>query len=157
MIQQFTRFRCANAQVNQQNRTTFNRELSGLCRGCGQNWTSTHRQVCPALGKKCNHCGLLNHFAKVCRRKHYKSKNPKQNKRIKTVENSENTYQSGNQIVNFLNYNEQYNSEHDSSEDTYIAMLELIIPPQSLCETWQKQLAIKIAICSLIKAVDVLK
>ena len=28
-----------------------------------------HRQVCPALSKKSNHCGLLNHFAKVCQKK----------------------------------------------------------------------------------------
>ena len=67
--QQFNQFRGANVRLNQTNRTTFNRESTGLCRGCGQNWTPTRRQVCPALGKKCNHCGLLSHFAKVCRKK----------------------------------------------------------------------------------------
>ena len=59
---QFSRFRGANVRMKQSSRNTFNREAAGLCRGCGQNWTSTHRQVCPALGKKWIHCGLLNHF-----------------------------------------------------------------------------------------------
>ena len=30
---------------------TFNRAATGLCRGCGQNWTSIHCQVYPALSK----------------------------------------------------------------------------------------------------------
>ena len=68
-IQSFNRFRGVNARGNQSGRVTVNRAASGQCRGCGQVWTPTHCQVCPALGKKCNHCGLLNHFAKVCRKK----------------------------------------------------------------------------------------
>ena len=68
-IQSFNRFRGANARVNQSGIISFNRAANSQCRGCGQNWTSTHRQVCPALVKKCNHCGLLNHFAAVCRKK----------------------------------------------------------------------------------------
>jgi hypothetical protein len=27
------------------------------------------REECPAFGKKCNICGLSNHFSKVCRRR----------------------------------------------------------------------------------------
>ena len=54
-IQSFNRFRGANSRVNQLGRISFNQAANGQCRGCGQNWTSTHRQVCPALGKKCNH------------------------------------------------------------------------------------------------------
>ena len=68
-IQSFNGFRGANTPGIQSNRTTLNRATIGECRGCGQNWTLTHCQVCPALGKNCNHCGLLNHFAKVCRKK----------------------------------------------------------------------------------------
>ena len=67
--------------------------------------------------KKRNHCGLLNDIAKVCRNN---SKNPQQSKRI------ENTDQSDNQTVNSINNNEQYNSEYDSSDDNYIAMIEQI-------------------------------
>ena len=53
-IQSFNRFRGANTRGNQSSRTTFNPAAIGQCRGCGQNWTPTHRQVCPARGKKCN-------------------------------------------------------------------------------------------------------
>ena len=127
MLQQFTRFCGSNARVNQHTRSAFNRQSFGLCRGCGQNWTLTHRHLCPALGKKCNHWGLLNHFSKVCRKKKQNnSKNPQENKRINNVKNLENTEQSDNQNVNFINYNEQFYSEYDSSADNYIAMIEHI-------------------------------
>ena len=71
VIQQLTQFCGPNARMNQQNRSTFNRELNGFCRCCGQNRTLTHRHrhVCPALVKKYNYCGLLLLFAKVCREK----------------------------------------------------------------------------------------
>ena len=35
------------------------------CRNCGG--TYPHKDSCPARNKKCNSCGKLNHFAKVCR------------------------------------------------------------------------------------------
>ena len=59
VIQQFTRFRGANTRTQQCNRNRFNLETNSLCRNCEQNWTSTNRQVCPALGMKCNHWELL--------------------------------------------------------------------------------------------------
>ena len=68
-IQSFNRFRGPGVRGNQSGRTVVNRASVEQCRRCGQAWTPTHRQVCTAMGKKCNHCGLLNHFAKVCRRK----------------------------------------------------------------------------------------
>ena len=67
--QSFSRFRGASASENPSGNAAVNRASVGQCRGCGQAWTTTHRQVCPAMGKKCNHCGLINHFAKVCRKK----------------------------------------------------------------------------------------
>ena len=66
-IKSFNRFRGAGARGNQSGRVAVNRASVGQC--TGQAWTTTHRQVCPAMGKKCNHCGLLNHFAKVWRQK----------------------------------------------------------------------------------------
>ena len=132
-IQSFKRFRGANARVNQSGRISFNRAANGQGRGCAQNWTSTHRLVCPALVKKRNHCGLLNHFSKVCQKKLNNTKNSRQDTRINNVENSENTEQSESQNVNFLNYNEQYNSEYDSSDDNYVAVVEnLNTPPIAL-------------------------
>ena len=123
-IQSLNIFRGAKARVNQSGRISFNRAANGQCRGCGQSWTSTHRQVRPALGKKCNHWGLLNHFAKVSRKKLNNTKKSRQDTRIKNVESSDNAEQLENQIVNFINKNEQYNSEYDSSDDNYVAMVE---------------------------------
>ena len=38
---------------------------SSKCRNCGGAYL--HTDSCPARNKKCNSCGKLNHFAKVCR------------------------------------------------------------------------------------------
>ena len=59
-IQSYSRFRGAGARGNQTCRIAVNRAAIGQCRGCHQVWNSTHRQLCPALGKKCNYCGLPN-------------------------------------------------------------------------------------------------
>ena len=56
------------------------------------------------------------------------SKNFQQSKRINNVQNLENTEESENQNLNFINYNEQYNSEYDSSDDNYFAIREHINP-----------------------------
>ena len=90
-IQSFNQFRGADVRGKQSGRTVVNRASVGQCRGCGQAWTPMHRQVCPAMGKKCNHCGLLNHFAKVCRRKLNNARNTQQNTRINNVETAETT------------------------------------------------------------------
>ena len=92
-IQSFNRFRGANARGNQSGRISFNRTATGQCRGCGQTWTSTHRQGCPALGKKGNHCGQLNHFAKLCQKKSNKTRSFLQDTRINNVENPDKTEQ----------------------------------------------------------------
>ena len=38
------------------------------CSNCGRNWLPNHRERRFAKGKTCNHCGLLDHFAKICRK-----------------------------------------------------------------------------------------
>ena len=75
------------------------------------------------MGKKCNHCGLPNHFAKVCLKKLNNSKHSQQGTRINNLENSEATEKSEGQNVNFINYNEQYNTEYDFLDDNYVAMV----------------------------------
>ena len=117
IIQSFNQFRGAGARGNQPGRVAVNRASVGQCRGCSQAWTTTHRQVCPAMGKKCNHCGLLNHFAKVCRKKLNNARNSRHNNRINNVETAKTTDQNTihvNQNVNYINYNEQFNSDYDS-------------------------------------------
>ena len=93
-IQPFNRFRGANARGNQPGRVAINRATVGQCRGCDQAWITTHRQVCHALGKKCNHCGLLNHFAKVYRKKLNNLRNSRQGNRINNVEKAETSEQN---------------------------------------------------------------
>ena len=132
-IQSFNRFCGAGVCGNQSGRTLVNRASVGQCRGCGQAWTPTHRQVCPAMGKKCNHCGLLNHFAKVCRRKFNNARDTQQNTRINNVETAETTNQNSsqeNQNVNYINYNEQINLDYDSSDDNYVATVDKVYSPQ---------------------------
>ena len=50
-IQSFNRFCGAKARANPSRRVAVNRAAIDHCRGCGQVWTPTHRQDCPALGK----------------------------------------------------------------------------------------------------------
>ena len=86
-----------------------------------------------ARGKKCNHCYLLNHFAKVCPRKLNNARYTQQNNRIINVETTETTNQKSNQEsqnVNYINYNEQINSDYDSSDDNYVATVENVSSPQ---------------------------
>ena len=128
-IQQFNRFCSASVRGNQSSRAVANRASVGQCRGCGQIWTPTHRQVCPAMGKKCNHCGLQNHFEKVCRRRLNNTRNTQQTNCINPVETAETSNQNSSQEnssqnVNYINYKEQINSDYDSSDDNYVATVE---------------------------------
>ena len=119
-IHSLNRFRGAGARGNQSGRVAVYRATIGQCRGYGQVWTTTHRQVCTAMGKKCNHFGLLNHFAKLCRKKLNNSRNSRQGNRISNVEKAETTEQnthSENQNVNYINYNEQFHSDYDSLDN----------------------------------------
>ena len=68
--EQLNRLRGANARPQQRGRNSINGDSNGLCSNYRQKWTPSHRQVCIATGNKCNHCGILNHFAEVCRKKH---------------------------------------------------------------------------------------
>ena len=132
VIQSFNRFCGAGARGNQSGRLAVNRASVGQCRGCGQAWTTTHLQVCPAMGKKCIHCGLLNHFAKLCRKKLNNARNSVQNNRINNVETCKTTDQNTsqeNQNVNYINYNEQFISDYDSSDDNYVATVENVRSP----------------------------
>ena len=84
------------------------------------------------MGKKCNHCGLLNHFAKVCRRKLNNTRNSQQTNRINNVETVETSNQNSSQEsqnVSYTNYNEQLSSDYESSDENYVATVENISSP----------------------------
>ena len=66
-IQSFNRFCGAGGRGNQSGRVAVNRATIGQCRGCGQAWSTTHRQVCPALGKKCSNISQTFQYAQTFR------------------------------------------------------------------------------------------
>ena len=66
-VNQVQRMRIANATPFSTMNITA-RKKPTTCHFRGMIWTSEHRNRCPARGKKCNNCGIENHFAKVCRK-----------------------------------------------------------------------------------------
>ena len=79
---------------------------------------------------------MSNHFAKVCRKKLKTTRNSRQGSRFNNVETAETAEQitnSENQNVNYINYNEQLNSDYDSSDNKYVATVENVsTPPNAL-------------------------
>ena len=75
-VNQVQRMRIANATPFSKMNTTA-RKKPTTCLFCGINWSSEHRNKCPASGKKCNNCGIQNHFAKFCRKPKDPSSYPK--------------------------------------------------------------------------------
>ena len=90
------------------------------CSNCGGNWLPNHRDKRIAKGKICNNCGLMNHFAKVCR----KQKNAKpQNSKKRTV-NSVDEEPHTEESLNFLRSTKLYDSEYSCGEDNTVALIE---------------------------------
>ena len=77
------------------------------CYRCGNRFMAGHLQNCPATKKTCNHCGLVGHFRKVCR---------KQNEKIKFVNKEENDTQ---EFVNIVNVENNNDFEYESVFSTY--------------------------------------
>ena len=53
---------------NSKNARRQNNRSTLYCSNFGGIWLPNHRDECIAKNKTCNNCGLLNHFAKVCRK-----------------------------------------------------------------------------------------
>ena len=125
-------YHTGHATATKTNDGTIASASVGQRRGCGQAWTTTHRQVCSAMGKKCNRCDLLNHFAKVCGKKLNNSQNSRQINRINNVETAETTDQNTsqeNQNVNYISYYEQFICDYDSLDENYVATVENVRSP----------------------------
>ena len=89
-VNQVQRMRIANATPFSNMNTTA-RKKPTICHFSGMNWTSEHRNKCPARGKKCNNCGIENHFAKVCRKPKDPGSYPKPRPRVNNVEKDDQT------------------------------------------------------------------
>ena len=58
-----------NNKINNRQNYQSQKQSQQTCAGCGDVHTMPYRRqdVCPAWGKKCAKCGLVGHFARVCR------------------------------------------------------------------------------------------
>jgi hypothetical protein len=70
----------------QQKQSKFEPKKKTNCRNCGGEFP--HASKCPALGKTCNFCRKMNHFAKVCRSKRGRQ-NTNNNTRVHNLGNNE--------------------------------------------------------------------
>ena len=109
-----------NNASKQNNRSTLN------CSNCGGIWLPNHREKFIATGKTCNNCGLLNHFAKVCRKQKNANTKPQdsEKKMVRVVEEEPHPEDS----VNFLRPGKLYESDYISGEeDNTVAMIETAV------------------------------
>ena len=108
-------------QPNQRPTTsTPTRQSNQLYRNCALTWSANHRDKFIAKGKKCNNCGLQNHFLQVCRKP--KSSSNKPTRAIVNPIEESTTDQSVNAIQN-ADYNPQCESDYDSSYDNKVASI----------------------------------
>ena len=82
------------------------------------NWTPERRNKCPARGKKCNNCGIENHFAEVCRKPKDPSSYPKPKPRVNNVENDD---QTDDVNQNSADFDPDLESNYSSDEDNCVA------------------------------------
>ena len=86
---------------------------------CG-NWLPNHRDKGFAKGKIFNNCGLINHFAKVCRKQ--KNAKPQNSKKRTVITVDEEPHPEHS--VNFPRSTKRYESDCSSGEDKTVALIE---------------------------------
>ena len=116
-VNQVQRMRIANATPFSTMNTTA-RKKPTTCHFCGMSWTPEHRNRCPARGKKCNNCGIENHFAKACRKPKDPYSYPKPKPRVNNVEKDDQT-EDVNQIS--ADFDPDWESNYSSDEDNCVA------------------------------------
>ena len=96
----------------QQTNTNFTkRNQTNHCSNCIQACQQNHKKNCFALGKKCNNCGIVNHFAKICKKPKQKNQNRNKHNIKSDKEVNEET------VKNVENINTSSESEGSSSDD----------------------------------------
>ena len=121
-VNQVQRMRIANATAFSTMNTTA-RKKPTACHFCGMSWTPQHRNRCPARGKKCNNCGIENHFAKVCRKPKDSNSYPKPKPRVNNVEKDDQT-EDFNHIS--ANFDPDLESNYSSDEDNRVASVSSV-------------------------------
>ena len=100
--------------TRQSNRSTL------YCSNCGGTWLPNHRDKCIAKGKTSNNCGLLTHFAKVCRKQKTVKPVDAKKKMVSVVEEEPHPEDS----VNFLQPAKLYKLDYSTGEDNTVAVIE---------------------------------
>ena len=97
-----------------------------ICPNCGYGWSALHRQKSPARGKNCKNCGIVNHFAKVCRKPKLPYKpTPRVNNvddsvsEAATVGTSTKATEQVNKLDRLLKQHSIYDANYDSDYDDY--------------------------------------
>ena len=91
-----------------------------ICPNCGYGWSAAHRQNCPVRGKNWKNCGIVNHFAKVCKKpKHPFKPKPSVNivddsiSEAATVGSSATVGEQVNHIDRLLQKHSNYDANYD--------------------------------------------
>ena len=127
IVNQVQRMLIANATPYSKMNSTA-RKKPTTCHICGPSWTLKHRNKCPARGKKCNNCGVENHFAKVYRKLKDPNSYPKPKPRVNSVEKEDNQTNVVNQIS--ANYDPDLESNFPWDEDNCVASLSSADPTE---------------------------
>ena len=84
------------------------------------NWLPIFREKCIAKGKTCSNYGLLNHFAKFCRKQTNKKPQKPKKKSVNTVDEEPHPDDS----VRFLKSSSKlYESEYSTGDDNMVATI----------------------------------
>ena len=119
------RNRNANYQQSCKGFTRFstvpqNYQYTSFCTTSGLRWSHSHRQICPATGKKCNNCGIAGHFSRKCRKP--KKQQSQTTKALQTNVNQIDTAvekSDDEESVKYItSYQQLYNQFYDSSYDS---------------------------------------
>ena len=137
-VNQVQRMRIANATPFSTMNITA-RKKPTTCHFCGMNWTPEHRNRCPARGKKCNNCGIENHFAMVCRKPKDPNSYPKPKPRVNNVAKDDQA-EDVNQIA--ADFDPDLESNYSSDEDNCVAAVSSIdfatsVEAINLCSAWK--------------------
>ena len=102
---------------------------------CAGSWLPSHRDKCITKGKTCKNCGLLNYFAKFCRKQ--KNRKPQNTKTTEpqTTKRSVNTLneESHTKIyVNLLHSSQFYDSDYSSGEENMVATIQIELAKKEL-------------------------